>query len=103
MALYQNKEARKKSKNCCTGFASRFVQNAFLCARMQFKGKFCTSVRAVELLYVVKHIPAFLLTLLKFWISLGKGEVESQEKEITAELAQGVDGKGILAFACLCK
>lgn len=50
MVLYQNKEARKKSKNCYTGFASCIVQNAsFLCARMQFKGKFWQSIMVVEL------------------------------------------------------
>lgn len=87
MALYQNKEARKTSKNCCTGFASHFVQTAFMCARMQSKGKFCGSIRAVELVYMVRHIPAFLLTVLKFSISIGKGEVERREKETAAELA----------------
>lgn len=47
---------------------------------------------------MVKHTPVFLLTLLKFWISLGKRDVERQEKEMTARLAYGVDSEDILAF-----
>lgn len=98
MALYQNKEVRRASKNHCTAFASRFMQNAFVCARMQFKGKFCDSIRAVELVYMVKRIPVFLLTFLQFWISLGKREVERQEEEMTAGLAEGVGSKVMLVF-----
>lgn len=52
---------------------------------------------------MVKHTPIILLTLLKFWIFLGKRDVERKEKEMTAGLAQGVDSENILVFRCLCK
>lgn len=83
MVLYQNKEARKKSKNCYTGFASCIVQNAsFLCARMQFKGKFWQSIMVVELTHMAQQAHSFSLVLLKFWSSLGKGKKwETRQKQ----------------------
>lgn len=74
------------------------MQNAFVCARMHFEEKFCHSIRAAELVYMVKHTPIVLLMLLKFWIFLGKTDVERKEKEMTAGLAQGVDSENILVF-----
>lgn len=70
IVLHQNKEARRKSKNCYTGFGSCNVQNAFVCARMHFQ--VWHPIRIVELMYVVLHKPSFLLMLLIFQRSLGK-------------------------------
>lgn len=85
MVLYQNKEARKKSQNCYTGFASCFVQNAFfffcVCARMQFKGRFWQSIMVVELTHMVQQVSSFSLVLLKFWSSLEKGKNERRDKD----------------------
>lgn len=69
ITLYQNKEARRKSKNCYTGFGSCNVQNAFVCARMHFQ--VWHPIRVVELIYVVLHKLSFLLMLLIFQRSFG--------------------------------
>lgn len=56
------------------------------------------SIRAVELVDMVKYISAFSFKLLSFWTSSGKREAERQEKEVTARVAQEADSKGMLVF-----
>lgn len=62
------------------------------------KGRVSDSIRAVELVDMVKFTSAFLFKLLTFWTSSGKREAERQEKEVTARLAQEADSKGMLVF-----
>lgn len=62
------------------------------------EGRVCDSIRAVELVDMVKYISAFLFKLLTFWTSSGKTEADRQEKEVTARLAQEADSKGMMLF-----
>lgn len=70
----------------------------FYVCKNAVKGRVCDSVRAGELVDMVKYIPAFLFKLLTFWTSSGEREAERQEEEVTARLAQEADSKGTLVF-----